>query len=260
MDSSLSKALIMVAGVLLAMLVIAFITVSFNRIGEWATTSDEELSTEQKEEFNKEFEVYDKSLMYGVDFISCLNKAKSNNDKINNKFGESIDASYEVKVTVYLLGENNKVELSESLEVSHLSNDGIEIAYQNSGPENAPSLGDLNFKFLNTAYDELSGTFGKNYKLKSKMDSSVTIANPLVLTKDSTESDDIIKLLSAADAISQTVKNPDYKTRNDVNGWTKAEFRSALYYLKTKKFKCTGITYKDNGRIESIGFKEVKTN
>ena len=143
MDTSLSKALIIVAGVLLAMIVIAFMTYTFRQIGSWSSTSQDEVLVEQMQKFNKEYEAYDKDLMYGVDVISCLNKAKSNNDKINNKFGESIDASYEVKVTVYLLGENNKVELSESLEVSHLSNDGIEIAVYDEKYEN-PTYTKLN--------------------------------------------------------------------------------------------------------------------
>ena len=67
MDTSLSKALIIVAGVLLAMLVVAFITFSFQRMGTWATANDQELLAEQKEKFNKEYEAYDKNLMYGVD-------------------------------------------------------------------------------------------------------------------------------------------------------------------------------------------------
>ena len=85
MDESVSKALIMVASVLHAMIVVGFITFSFGQMGIWATVQDDEVLTQQTTDFNREYEAYDKNLMYGVDVISCLNKALSNNDKIEDE-------------------------------------------------------------------------------------------------------------------------------------------------------------------------------
>ena len=105
MDSSLSKALIMIASVLLAIIVIGFMTFTFRRTGDWATTQDDEMLTKQAAEFNQQFEAYDKDLMYGVDVISCLNKAKSNNDQIIDERkinGDKYDDSYQVIVAVQL--------------------------------------------------------------------------------------------------------------------------------------------------------------
>ena len=115
MDNSLSKALIIAAGVLLAMVVVAFMMYSFREISSWSTTQNEEQTTEQIEKFNKEYEAFDKDLMYGVDVISCLNKAKSNNDKVE---AEGYSSSYLVKVNVTF-----KKKLSETIRVYYVSKD-----------------------------------------------------------------------------------------------------------------------------------------
>lgn len=261
MDNSVSKALIIVASVLLAMLVIAFLTFSFNKMGEWASASEEEVLIEQKDKFNKEYEVYDKDLMYGVDVISCLNKAKSNNDKIQGKYAEALDESYELKVTVNLKDS----KLTESLTVYHIldgsGNQSNQVAYTNgAGPtQGKKTLKQLKFKFLDTAYSSLSNTFSPNMQIKTVEGKKIDLGTSnLILTKDSDDSSTIVKLLSTADAISQVVTNYDTSTKNDENGWTKVEFRSALYDLKTRKFKCTKLEYSpDTGRVNFIEFKEI---
>ena len=136
MDTSISKALIMVASVLLAMIVIAFMTFTFNRTGTWATTQDQEKLTEQIQKFNKEYEAYDKDLMYGVDVISCLNKVLANNDKITNEKvinGEKYDVSYAV---------NAEVEITSDMQES------IIVMYRQRGAsrENTQEVGE-NFEF-----------------------------------------------------------------------------------------------------------------
>lgn len=258
MDTSISKALIMVASVLLAMIVIAFITFSFRGMSQWATTSDDELLTKQKDKFNKEYEAYDKDLMYGVDVISCLNKALSNNDKISKKeyvTGDMLDQSYEIEVKVSLKSK----ELAETLEV-YYTPDNIngfsskeDYTYQNGDGITDVDLEKAGFKFIdNNNYMKLS-QFEKSSKLETKTDGKVKLENTeLTLSKDSAENDRIIQLLEASNSISEIVKNKD-KTKK----WTKAEFRSALYDLKTRKFKCVGIKYSEAGRVNCIEFKEI---
>lgn len=251
MDTSLSKALIIVAGVLLAMLVVAFITFSFQRMGTWATANDQELLAEQKEKFNKEYEAYDKNLMYGVDVISCLNKALSNNDKIQKKM---LDASYEVKVTVSLKQDE---PLQESIKVYHMNETGKEIEYgNNSGCLNV-ELEDVEFKFLKKSYQKIS-SFEKNTQLKTQNENCKKAATKMMLTKtgNGEGEEDLRALLSVVDTLSEVVKNEDPERTNS-DRWTKAEFRSALYDLKLRKFKCTKLGYSDQGRINEISFEEI---
>ena len=252
MDSTISKALVIAGSILLAMIVVAFVVHSFTQIGSWATTSDQEVLTKQLQEFNKEYEAYDKSLMYGVDVISCLNKVKSNNDKIIKKEvvnGETYDASYEIKVKMTL-----KSELEESIKVYHMRNNK-EYGYENNTGPNGVKIEKVGFSFFSKDYKNMT-KFKENDELKTT-NNKVCNLKEFLLTKDSTDNDEIIQLLSVSSTISEIKKNDNKDDASQENSWTKVEFRSALYDLKTKKFKCQKIDYRENGRINYIEFKEI---
>lgn len=273
MDNSLSKALIMVGSVLLAMIVMAFAAHAFMKIGGWATTQDDEVLIAQKEEFNREYEVYDKNLMYGVDVISCLNKALSNNEKITNRSvvnGNTYDETYEVKVKVTLTktGTNQLKPLEESITVSYRDNTGKEHDYtSDEGPKDGSAmvkLSDMNrqFQFLNKSYRSIS-KFNGNTSLVTQTETCDKLKNVFEfnITKDGsgTNEEETRDLLSLADTVSETIKNTDSKTnaKGKGEGWTKAEFKSALYDLKTRRFRCTSLTYSDIGRVNYIEFEEI---
>lgn len=84
-----SYALLIVVGTILAIIIISFIVVRWQSIGEIEKTKDDVLVVKNKAEFNAEFEAYNKRLMYGTDVLSCLNKAQNNNQKYvyNNYYG-----------------------------------------------------------------------------------------------------------------------------------------------------------------------------
>lgn len=127
MDNSISKALIMIASVLLAIIVIGFVTYTFGQMGIWATVQDDEVLTQQTNQFNREYEAYGKDLMYGVDVISCLNKAKSSNDKIDDARkinGERYDKNYLVEVSFEI-----NSGLKETVRVYHMNANGSQEDY-----------------------------------------------------------------------------------------------------------------------------------
>ena len=109
-----AKALEIVAGVLLAVIIISLIVYFFSTISEWPSQEDEMQSAEQLAQFNLEYEVYEKNAMYGVDVISCLNKARSNNQKYvegtagflsGNRYGNDFT------IDVYVRSEEHTSEL-----------------------------------------------------------------------------------------------------------------------------------------------------
>ncbi len=122
-----SKALQMAAGVMLALMIAALVIWGFKQMGKLPEQEDENLSTEQLQKFNQEFEVYDKSLMYGVDVISCMNKVQNYNNKyvLTNDpnsgkqlkgtgfFSGTSEAGKEYKINIYL---SLTKPLEESLE------------------------------------------------------------------------------------------------------------------------------------------------
>lgn len=87
-----SKALIMAAGVLVGIMLLAVYAFVIRGISIWPQAQEEMLSSDQVAEFNEEFEVYKKSRMYGVDVLSCLNKAYNNNEKYDSS-AEKFDSA-----------------------------------------------------------------------------------------------------------------------------------------------------------------------
>lgn len=275
MDNSLSKALIMVGSVLLAMIVMAFAAHAFMKIGGWATTQDDEVLITQKEEFNREYEVYDKNLMYGVDVISCLNKALSSNEKIRKPTvvnGNMYDQTYEVKVKVILTKKKpapstEKQPLEESITVSYRDGTGEHEYVTGEGPKVGTSEIKLSqmkkkFQFLDKSYKDIS-KFEGSTKLVTKTEICEGLENVFEfnITKDESgvNESETRNLLTLADTVSETIKNTDSQTnaKGEGEGWTKAEFKSALYDLKTRRFRCTSLTYSDIGRVNYIEFKEI---
>ena len=82
-----SHAFLIVLSSLIAVVVMFLIIFVFNNLRSLPEAEDESLLRENKTKFNESFLVYDKELMYGVDVLSCLNKAESNNQRyVNNNY------------------------------------------------------------------------------------------------------------------------------------------------------------------------------
>jgi len=261
MDSSLGKALIMAGGILLAILVISFAMFSFRRMSGWSDVQKEQLSAEQVQKFNKEYEAYDKDLMYGVDIISCLNKAKSNNDKVDNKeydnsFLVEVDVTFTKTLTesfrVYYLSDKIKKEkeavsgdteckissISNLKDLFKISDDYIKamkeiksnVIYENSWSNN----------LIGT--EEIEDTIG-TFHLKGREDTS-----PVIHT-----------LMVTSGNLRQSKSNPSNERNFSNNNWTKIEWETPAYSFKTRRFKCTNIGYSSQtGRVNRLDFVEFK--
>lgn len=76
-----SKALLMAAGIFFAVLLISVITLVYSKVNLLKKTEMELAVQEQIQAFNAEYESYNRKLLRGIDVISVVNKAKSNNKK-----------------------------------------------------------------------------------------------------------------------------------------------------------------------------------
>lgn len=261
MDDSLSKALIIVAGVLLAMIVIAFFTYSLNKMSSWASSRQDEVQIEQTQKFNKEFEAYDKSLMYGVDVISCLNKAISINDKVKSG---TYDKLYEVKIKLNL---KNNTKLQDTVTIYHMVSTSGKLREDNyvegKGPESPYNMtfSDGIVKAGITILKDKS--YYQVYPVEFK---TVTLdyknnATNFELTAQLSGSGNneglLRELLKNSTELEQIRKNPKSNSSQE-KSWTKVVVRCALYTIKTKRFKCNDITYNaTTGRVNYMEFSEV---
>lgn len=117
-----SKALYIAGSVLAALIVISFLIYSFNNIGKLQKVQDDIEYEEEISKFNMEYEAFDKRIMYGVDVISCINKAVSNNEKYVG--GNIAGDEALVQVCVYLKeGE----ELKESYQLYYINDNNKEV-------------------------------------------------------------------------------------------------------------------------------------
>lgn len=76
-----SKALVIAGGILLAILTISLLFLLLSNINSSKMTEEEKLAAKQLQEFNQQWEAYNKKVLYGTDVISVVNKAIDNNKK-----------------------------------------------------------------------------------------------------------------------------------------------------------------------------------
>jgi len=150
--------------------------------------------------------------------------------------------------------------LEDSIVVYHMKNQNESRYPENEGLNNV-RLEDVGFDFLNKPYVQFS-TFTANTQLKTQTEICKKTEKEFELTArlsgSGTNEESLRDLISVSDQLSEIVKNPDKVNAVKSDSWTKAEFKSALYDLKTRKFKCTALDYSEAGRVCYIEFKEMK--
>lgn len=256
-----AKALEMAAGVLLGIMIAALVAYFFTKIRSMPENENEILTAEQLAKFNLEYEVYDKKGMYGVDVISCLNKAISNNRKYvegganftGSKYGEKYLIDVCVKINTPLTENLRYYTIVNGIErESFLSHADINTSIQ-------PKLGQVGFVFSSdyTRFTEDSYLSHDSNELTSAYNDSghsyMDADHQYNLLDDRAPLMDLLGF--SGNDMKQTVKNTD---SNTLNIWSSAVWETALYDFKKKKFKCTDMTYStETGRVVSITFEEI---
>lgn len=276
MEENIAKALQIVGGVLVALVLMALISAFFSSIGLFPTEQDQAESAEQIAAFNLEYEVYDKKGMYGVDVISCLNKAKSNNDKYveGNAFltGNIYGNEFIIDVWVNLKGE----PLQESLEIYKFDSLGVQrqdfssslinpVMINNGTTKLTMKMAGFNIvsdyytsfknddnvytrtnKFNNPSTDLIPGNGEKTYNDKDYFS-----------LKENQNLLDLIALSNKSDTgtLDRKVTNT---TGKDLTSWSTIIWKTALSDLKKRKFKCDFVGYNTKtGRVNEIYFSEI---
>jgi len=111
-----SKALIIAAGVLIGIMIVATIAYVFSQGGMYFRSESTEASAQKLKEFNAQYEAYNRSNLYGTDVITLVNKVT--NDNKNSLEEEQIDIILTSKGNEYskLFPKNSVYDASEILE------------------------------------------------------------------------------------------------------------------------------------------------
>ncbi len=269
------KAFLIAGSTLIAVILFATVSYFFQHISRVPTQQDELQEVEQLRKFNLEYEIYDKSAMYGVDVLSCLNKAVSNNEKYAkgeaNLAGSKYGDDYLIDVSVTL-----KTPLTESIEVKAINANGKEIVRYESDEKVVPNitLEEAGFEIVGLtsfkADTKLSYAMTNNDKsLRANVEHSILVNMDAIMTGEINAKDRLSfkKLLANPADIKQTIKNKEsnvsYRDTNgdgtiDEKGWSTATWYTFLYDFKKRRFKCTEIEYSSvTGRINKIKFVEI---
>lgn len=104
-----SKALLMAGGVIIAVLIISLFIYMFTSASSMFQTEEDVERIQEIEEYNKQYESYNRNLLRGTDLISLINKAINNNDKYEEDSTKTLD-EYKVTISFTLLEDIKKYE------------------------------------------------------------------------------------------------------------------------------------------------------
>ena len=274
------QAIKMAFGIIITVLLISAIMFMYNKfkvLPEQKAIADEQAF---KNDFNAQFEVFNKKQMYGTDVISALNLIYSNNTRAgdwnngNSYLGLKTDGVKErsVKVNVELkkglqsevLGYYFQNRVQREVEIGGASKE----AQSNITLSGLSQNGNLSEKLLKLVGEVLNIDTNTNVTNLIKeypfSYTGIMQGNNLVLNEKTFKRfSGFISLLGNQQI---EIKNERAKKDSTVgasgfnnlnNNWTRIIIKTPGADLKKRIFTCREIKYSDNGMISEINYKEI---
>lgn len=220
-----AEALKLAGELLIGLLLISLFIFVFNRISSIEETKSQQELIQQTTDFNKKFNAFEKSSMYGTDLISVLGLAYANNKSANlekqmfhrgdidgfydPEIGSSINIKFKLKDDIY------KTVTTEKYKVK----DGI-----------------------NTLENRTVEQKGEIFKANTWYSLSADNMNVVKTIKEIVIDGNTTQVKTKKSGITTTV------TTTDSKGFSE---------FKKNVFKCTGVDYNDVGRIYCMTFEPV---
>ena len=219
-----SKALIMAAGVLIALMILGALLLMFSNLSNYQETNTQGTREAQVVEFNNQFETYNRQDIRGTDMVSLMNRVVDYNTR---KTGTTSEEQYQ-KMEISVTG------ISPSAFKYNTSDDSlIKESYTQD-----------NITTLLNPVKQLENKYQQKYITEL----SANISN--IIDGDSEEE---------AKKVLNTTNLDKYKEGSN-DGITQIKLDTAKYYqytqFKRTYFDCTGVEYnQQTGRIVKMEFK-----
>lgn len=155
-----TKALLIAAGVLIAIMVISALVLMFDRISEVSQTEQDALVAQQLTEFNREYEAFNRRDLWGGQIISVMNKMLDNNSKYLTLDEDNYMMDISVKFTVIDDFFNKK---KEGTTYSTLVSFSQKFAEAQRTEDQLTELKRKLFKCVSVEYNEETGRVQKMY-------------------------------------------------------------------------------------------------
>ena len=220
-----SKALLIAGGMLLAMMILVLIISLVNSISDVTESQDKKKLTEQIVQFNKEYEAYNKTKMYGIDVITVVNKAINHNKTIGV-----------TEINPYYI--NIKIEVNQTFET-------IVIEVDNTKP-NFPQK-KLRGTQITTEIKNILGNPSNNYEAYLSEGITYQLGTWQANNENFIMDNNFLQFFSGS--VVDITKTTSNKQKTYI-------MKSALTNFKTSIFKCENVEYNE-GRISSMTFTQI---
>ena len=274
---NVTKALYIASAVLLAVMLMVGITYVISSMSEVQRQDIVIEKAQQAAKFNAEYDVFKKSLMYGTDIISILNKATSNNEKYVLAGG---------MLDTYLNGDKYEEEFLINITIKFKTTDelagNVRVYAINSRGKTLEVLGPSVGKSMKDVFKcgEAGSLISDLYNVVPTSDiaadenSDIELVNQVIpangefqlykYTNGIYEASKLMTLIrEESKKLDVTVSAKSVDSTIDPTNWKFATFSTATKALKSKKFKFVSATYCEDegnsayGRITSMSFEEV---
>lgn len=112
-----AKALLIAGGILLALMTLSLIVYMSTATTRMAEAQDEKKAAEELTAFNMEYEAYNKSVMYGTDIITVVNKAINYNETATEKIEIELTIVNDYKTTIETIKQYSNERKSEKTKI-----------------------------------------------------------------------------------------------------------------------------------------------
>ena len=232
-----SKALIIAASVLIAMLIIGAAVYMFNVMSSIQAEEEASSQTQIITEFNQKFDVYNRKILYGSDILSLANMIDDYNvrETVESKMYQEM----QIHVTI-------KKQLTSSTDKKYSISAGTYTAQQLRDKLIAEGKNSVTDKI-----NEIEATYSQRGRM------SIQNLNNLQLKSNSY----ITGTGTYQDAFQQEIAKDIYRNldvEEDIQ--TYVDLSAILKDFRTKIFSCTQVRYDEqnqNGRIVEMNFEEA---
>ena len=238
---NVSKALIISAGILFAVLVLTLLVIFFNQISSYYSEQNKAKMIEQITEFNSKFDNYSETTIRGNELISVMNKVVDYNRIYSEEGAERITISVDLqghqKDLLYTGTPNSDIIFSKTMITNGSGNDDEVGSISGLATQLANDSGIQETK-LQKLSAEISHVCDEGATDSDKKDRNEKIAKILGYNKNKTFSDTEIKNIQSA---------------------TRKYYQ--LTQFKRTMFKCTEVVHgQKDGKINRISFEAVIDN
>ena len=254
-----TKALLIAAGIMLAIMILSLLLVGYNQISAYYTAKHEVKEIQQLADFNKIFQNYNREKIRGTDMLSLMNRIIDYNERLSYDNGKQYPR---IQVTIDLQGHIDEFQYTSSPRTSIFydkSRNGVitnKLGSDRVEDKNLVKITEIENEIINNN-PELSLTSGKLQQISSNIDK--------IMIDESRSDDDDYKKRDVDKRMEILVNILGKDKQSTINSRMDRIKDIACQYYEFTQFKrayfdCTGTILDENtGRIEEMNF-EVRTN